>query len=646
MQLSISNNVKIYNLSSGKSLPDWITAKKRRKLEKQDEDIRKRIQLVQDLEMPSVSHTVNFSPDGHYFFATGSYKPMVKCYDLDELTLKFERGLDADVVKFLLLSDDYSKFILLEEERHVEFHTNYGRYFRLRIPDFGRDMAFCHENSEVNIVGCHSDIFRLNLELGRFHEPLRSEADSLTCCAFNESHQLKSCSKLTKFVCFFAFQLFVCGTGDARVEAWDQRCRRRVAMLDCVLNKAIELELDLDSGGGSQIEVSSICFKDALHLAVGLSNGYVLLYDVRSSKPYLSKNHNFGLPITRLQFAREQELVLSMDGRALKVWNEHNGQPFTSIEPGMDLRDFARYPNSGIIMFANDEPKIQQFFVPSLGPAPRWCSHLESITEELEAEKPSVYDDFKFVTKSQLEELGLSKLIGTNALRAYMHGFFVDMGTYKKARSQCQLSAFEAYREKKLQHQLEQERSVQFVKRNDVGGAAGQRSRKLPKVNRELAARLQAELSINEAATKTPDTTDIDGKTGANKEDGTFAAVGERGGDGDEAASASSKSLAAAEQPSLAAPTTATKDAVSADHGTAIAAAAAVTKPKKHALLRNIMVDKRFESLFMDPDMQIDEDSDQYKHLEPMMKKMEAKRQRTTTTTMDRRGKHRNRADK
>uniref|UniRef100_A0A914I4F8 Nucleolar protein 10 n=1 Tax=Globodera rostochiensis TaxID=31243 RepID=A0A914I4F8_GLORO len=531
----------LFQKISGKALPDWITAKKRRKLEKQDVDIRKRIQLVQDLEMPSVSHTVTFSPDGHYFFATGSYKPMVKCYDLDELTLKFERGLDADVVKFLMLSEDYSKFILLEEERHVEFHTNYGRCFRLRIPNFGRDMAFCREISEVNIVGCHSDIFRLNLELGRFHEPLRSEADSLTCCAFNDEHQL-----------------FVCGTGDARVEAWDYRCRRRVAMLDCVLNKAITLELDMD--GGSEIEVSSLCFKDALHLAVGLSNGYVLLYDLRSSRPYLSKNHNFGLPITRLEFAKEQELVLSMDGRALKAWNEHNGQPFTSIEPGTDLRDFSRYPNSGIIMFANDDPKIQQYFVPALGPAPRWCTHLESITDELESEKPTVYDDFKFVTKSQLEELGLSKLVGTSALRAYMHGFFVDMSTYKKARNQCQISAVEAYREKKLQQKLEQERAVNFVKRRDNG------QRKLPKVNKELAARLQAELSIDAAAS---DDDGIDGK-----------------------ASASTRA-----------------------------------QPKKHALC-GIMDDARFESLFVDPDMQIDEDSEKYKQLESLMNKLEAKKQR------------------
>jgi ribosome biogenesis protein ENP2 len=38
----------------------------------------------------------------------------------------------------------------------------------------------------------------------------------------------------------------------------------------------------------------------------------------------------------------------------------------------------------GLILFANDDPKVLQYFVPSLGPAPKWCSHLDSITEELE----------------------------------------------------------------------------------------------------------------------------------------------------------------------------------------------------------------------------------------------------------------------
>ena len=35
-----------------------------------------------------------------------------------------------------------------------------------------------------------------------------------------------------------------------------------------------------------------------------------------------------------------------------------------------------------------------------MGPAPRWCSFLDVITEELEEEESStVYDDYKFVTK-------------------------------------------------------------------------------------------------------------------------------------------------------------------------------------------------------------------------------------------------------
>ena len=43
-----------------------------------------------------------------------------------------------------------------------------------------------------------------------------------------------------------------------------------------------------------------------------------------------------------------------------------------------------------------------------------------------------VYDDYKFVTKQDLANLGLSHLIGTNLLRAYMHGFFIDIRLYHK----------------------------------------------------------------------------------------------------------------------------------------------------------------------------------------------------------------------
>ena len=38
----------------------------------------------------------------------------------------------------------------------------------------------------------------------------------------------------------------------------------------------------------------------------------------------------------------------------------------------------------------------QAYFVPELGPAPRWCSFLEGLTEELEeSAAPALYDDYR-----------------------------------------------------------------------------------------------------------------------------------------------------------------------------------------------------------------------------------------------------------
>jgi ribosome biogenesis protein ENP2 len=94
----------------------------------------------------------------------------------------------------------------------------------------------------------------------------------------------------------------------------------------------------------------------------------------------------------------------------------------------------------------------------ALGIAPKWCTFLDNITEELE-EKPadtgkndcsvyrkqcscvsyliSVYDDYKFLTLKELETLGLSHLIGSDLLRAYMHGYFMDIRLYNQVQYSC-----------------------------------------------------------------------------------------------------------------------------------------------------------------------------------------------------------------
>lgn len=62
---------------------------------------------------------------------------------------------------------------------------------------------------------------------------------------------------------------------------------------------------------------------------------------------------------------------------------------------------------------ANEDKKMLTYYIPNLGPAPRWCGFLDSLTEELEeGETSAVYDDYKFLTVEELEDLGFSHLIG------------------------------------------------------------------------------------------------------------------------------------------------------------------------------------------------------------------------------------------
>lgn len=76
-------------------------------------DIRKRIELIQDFDMPGLSTSVKISRDGQYVIATGVYKPRIKCFDVNNLSLKFERCFDSECVTFEILSDDYSKVLSL-----------------------------------------------------------------------------------------------------------------------------------------------------------------------------------------------------------------------------------------------------------------------------------------------------------------------------------------------------------------------------------------------------------------------------------------------------------------------------------------------------------------------------------------------------
>lgn len=141
-------------------------------------------------------------------------------------------------------------------------------------------------------------------------------------------------------------------------------------------------------------------------------------------------------------------------------------------------------------MMANENAKMQTYYIPSLGPAPYWCSFLDNLTEELEElDYETIYDDYKFVTEKELDELGLLHLKGTNLLRAYMHGYFIDIRLYRKARDVMKPFEFEQYKKKKIQEKI-QETCANRVQ-----------IQKLPSVNKELALKLM-DSEMNENSKK------------------------------------------------------------------------------------------------------------------------------------------------
>uniref|UniRef100_A0A669EZB0 Nucleolar protein 10 n=1 Tax=Oreochromis niloticus TaxID=8128 RepID=A0A669EZB0_ORENI len=492
-------------------LTQWLSDRKKRQLQKKDVEIQRRIELIQDFEMPTVCTSIKVSRDGQFILAAGTYKPRIRCYDTYQLSLKFERCLDSDVVAFDILSDDYSKLVFLHCDRYVEFHSQHGHYYKTRIPKFGRDFSYHYPSCDLYFVGASSEVFRLNLEQGRFLNSLQTDAVENNVCDINPIHHL-----------------FATGSSEGRVECWDPRVRNRVGKLDCALS--------------TLPSISALKFNSSLTMAVGTSTGQVLLYDLRSSQPLLVKDHLYNLPINSLNFHNQLDLVVSSDSKIIKIWNKDTGKLFSSVQPQTNINSVCVYPNSGMLFTANEDPKMNTFYIPALGPAPRWCSFLDNLTEELEESPEStVYDDYKFVTRKDLENLGLSHLIGSSLLRAYMHGFFMDIRLYHKVKSMVNPFAYEEYRKDKIRQKIEEARTQRV------------QVKKLPKVNKELALKLMEE--------------------------------------GDDEAEV-------------------------------------VSRKKKGKALPSILGDDRFKVMFENPDYQVDEQSEEFRLLNPIVSKVGQKRKK------------------
>ncbi|KAG7360955.1 NUC153 domain containing protein [Nitzschia inconspicua] len=537
MNVQRRNDVTINNLSSGPQLPEWLGERARRNLSKRDEQIRRRIELIQDFSMPSSSSKVVQSLDGRYLIVGGTYPPRIRCYDVHDLTMKFERYVNGHIVDICLLGEDYGKMAILQDDRYVAFHAHYGSHESVRIPKFGRGMAYESTTCELLLAASGPEVYRLNLEEGRFTEPWKMEPSSVaaSCIAVSPAQPLASV-----------------GCEDGVVRFWDNRTP------DSLLKPFLSLDVqaattglgfadDIHLSHRNPNEITSIGHDPSgLYLGVGTAGGLVALYDVRSSKPLHVKEHKHGMPIHTIKFHPGSGCILSSDEKLVKIWKFKStgdlvntstasdlglsgGDPFTaSIDNGSigslvaNIEGSGKFTNfvmggdekdpmgnkSGLMLCATDQPKLEAFYIPKIGIAPSWCSFLENITEELEERdlkretggasgdvlvrdgQETIFENYKFVSRDDLEKLGVSDLIGTPMLKAYMHGFFMDINLYNKVRAVANPFEYEEYRKKKVKERLEAKRASRIAPK-------ALSSKKLTAVNPDLADRLHTKAESN-----------------------------------------------------------------------------------------------------------------------------------------------------
>jgi len=220
VQVTEINGLKIYNLTGGRSLYDIMKDSNFsiKKLKKNEEYVN-RIEILQDFGFPVSTGCVKVSSDGNYIFASGIYPPRLKIYDLNEMSLKCERGCDSEIRKIELISDDFSKCAILCEDRSIEIHAQYGKHFKTRIPKYGRDLIYHRTSCDLFSVGSTNEIYRLNLYEGQFLKPFETNAEGINSCDINDNLEL----------------LGIAGEKGV-VELWDLREKKRTIGLPILEN--------------------------------------------------------------------------------------------------------------------------------------------------------------------------------------------------------------------------------------------------------------------------------------------------------------------------------------------------------------------------------------------------------------------------
>jgi ribosome biogenesis protein ENP2 len=275
-------------------------------------------------------------------------------YELEQLGLKYERRLSCECVDLVPLTDDLGKMVFLLADRTLDFHAPYGTHYKTRVPSHGRSLAYDASRCELIVAATKGQVYRMDLDQGEFLEPFNDGDDDEV-----GHNRVALCAGSA------GLPLVAAAGDDGVVRFWDARCDSR--------KPCARVKTDEESA-------TSLAFDtDGLTLCVGGASGSVKLFDVRSSQAYMTKEHQYELPILDVHFhARGRadrhataKLVISADAKLVKAWDTRTGQVKANVEPSASITRLAVAPatdgDSGLILCTGDQPRVMAYYVKEAG---------------------------------------------------------------------------------------------------------------------------------------------------------------------------------------------------------------------------------------------------------------------------------------
>lgn len=313
------NGIKSYNFSFDGSLPPSLVQQQQQQQKVSKGDVealsgKNQISLIHNFAFPISSQYLKISPDQTHLFVSGVYKPSFKIFELDQLSLKVSRGIDSEIIKFLPLSSGYKKVAMICADRNIEFHAQYGHHFKIRTPKIGRDLCYVKNTADLVIAATGNELFRLNLEEGRFKSSwnLGALGDDNNISTFAGNYQRSSNQEDTEEGNFnmgsncvgVGEQLGLVFTGcdDGRLRVFDSR------------QQAMVSDFMVDEGE----RIMSLNCDRTLEIVTGGSEGTVKIFDLRYSGATNVIRHPYMLPIHTIQYHALSKKLITADQRSVR----------------------------------------------------------------------------------------------------------------------------------------------------------------------------------------------------------------------------------------------------------------------------------------------------------------------------------------